>query len=125
LLLRRNFGVAAFAYALLHLGFYAADLSLAAIIDEIGLPGIWTGWLALFFLLPPAAISTDRAVRRLGRSWKTVQRLVYAALALVVAHWLLLAWEWLPILLHLAPLALAWALRLRRRRSITRIRSLA
>lgn len=44
---RRAFGVAAFGYALLHLAFYILDMeSVAAMLAEIGAPGIWTGWLA-------------------------------------------------------------------------------
>lgn len=123
LMLRRNLGVAGFGYALLHLLFYAVDLTPAAMLDELGLPGIWTGWLALALLIPPAAISFDTAVRKLGRRWKTIQQLVYFALALTFAHWLLLAWEWWPAMLHLAPLVFAWLLRLRQRRAIIRNRS--
>lgn len=123
LMLRRNLGVAAFAYALLHLLFYAADMSPAGMVDELPLPGIWTGWLALAMLIPPAAISFDAAVRVLGRRWRTVQRLVYLALAVGVVHWLLLAWEWLPAALHIAPLILAWLARHVRRRTYLRHRS--
>ena len=48
LAMRRNLGVAAFGYAVLHLIFYAADMGLlAAMLDELALPSIWTGWLAL------------------------------------------------------------------------------
>lgn len=112
LAIRRNLGVAAFAYALLHLAIYVIDMrSFAAILDEIGLPGIWTGWLSLFLMIPPAAISFDRAMRRLGRNWKRVQRLVYLALALTLVHWLLLDWDWRPAAVHLLPLAIAWLLR--------------
>lgn len=111
--IRRNFGVAAFAYGVLHLTAYAIDMqALAAMLGEIALPAIWTGWLALALLAVPAAISTDRAVRRLGRRWKLLQRLVYPALALALVHWALLDRAWAPALVHLAPLGLAWALRL-------------
>jgi methionine sulfoxide reductase heme-binding subunit len=110
--IRRNLGVASFLYALLHLAFYAVDMgSLAAILDELGLPAIWTGWLALALIAPAAVISFDRAVRALGRRWKQVQRIVYLALAATVLHWLLLDWEWQPAALHLAPLIVAWGLR--------------
>lgn len=111
LMIRRNLGVGAFGYALLHLVFYVLDMTPAAMLDELSLPGIWTGWLALFLLLPPATISFDRAVRSLGLRWKFVQRLVYLAFAVSLAHWLLLAWSPLPAIVHLAPLALAWGLR--------------
>lgn len=112
LAIRRNLGVAAFGYGLLHLAFYLADMgALAAILDELGLPAIWTGWLALALMVPPAAISFDAAMRSLGRrAWKRLQRLVYPALLLALAHWLLLDWDWQPAAVHLAPLILAWLL---------------
>jgi sulfoxide reductase heme-binding subunit YedZ len=119
LALRRNLGVAAFAYGLLHLLFYLADMgAVAPVLDELGLPSIWTGWLALVAMVPPAALSFDAALRRLGwRRWKAAQRLVYAAALLTLAHWLLLDWKWQPPLAHAAPLVIAWALLwLRRRR---------
>jgi len=118
LTIRRNLGVGAFGYALLHLLFYALDMTPAAMLDELTLPGIWTGWLALFLLLLPASVSFDRAVRTLGLTWKRVQRLVYLALAASLAHWLLLAWSPLLAIVHLAPLALAWALRAWKRHQI-------
>jgi sulfoxide reductase heme-binding subunit YedZ len=123
LMIRRNLGVAGFGYALLHLLFYAADMTPAGMLDELGLPAIWTGWLALALMIPPAAISFDAAVRTLGRKWQLLQRLVYAAFMVSLAHWLLLDWEWLPAALHLLPLALAWSLRLRRRLAISTHRS--
>jgi sulfoxide reductase heme-binding subunit YedZ len=110
--IRRNLGVAAFAYALLHLAIYVIDMrSVAAMLDELGLPGIWTGWLALVLMIPPAAISFDRAMRRLGRDWKRIQRLVYAAFVLALVHWLLLDWNWRPAAIHLLPPVVAWLLR--------------
>lgn len=112
LAVRRNLGVAAFGYALLHLAFYISDMAmLPAILDEMTLPPIWTGWLALALLVPPAVISRDRAMLALGRHrWKTLQRLVYPALIFALAHWLLLGWKWQPAAIHLLPLVLAWLL---------------
>lgn len=109
---RRNLGVAAFAYAMLHLIFYLIDMGLlAAVVDELILPSIWTGWLALALMLVPAAISFDRAMIGLGRrAWKGLQRLVWPALMLSLAHWLLLDWKWQPAAVHLAPLIIAWSL---------------
>ena len=58
LAIRRNLGVAAFLYALLHLVFYVLDMQLlSAMVSELAIPGIWTGWLAFALLLVPAAIS--------------------------------------------------------------------
>ena len=112
LAIRRNLGVAAFAYAMLHLAFYCADMRiLSAILDELTLPAIWTGWLALGLLAIPAAISFDRAVRLLRRRWKHIQTLVYAALGLSLIRWLLLDWSVGPVLLHVTPLFAAWLLR--------------
>lgn len=126
LAIRRNLGVAAFAYALLHLALYIVDMGMvSAILDELALPAIWTGWLALFAMLAPAAISFDTAMRRLKRRWQQLQYLVYPALALALAHWLLLDWNWQPAALHLLPLIGAWALRARARRRHTPERILA
>lgn len=123
LAIRRNLGVAAFLYALLHLVFYVLDMQLlSAMMSELAIPGIWTGWLAFALLLVPAAISFDSAMRRLGRRWKQLQRLVYPAFVLALVHWLLLDWAWGPALVHLAPLLVAWTLRMavRRRTIVTR-----
>lgn len=122
LLVRRNLGVAAFGYALVHLVFYAADMTPATMLDELFIGSIWTGWLALALLAVPAAISFDAAVTALRRQWKRIQTLVYPAFIVAVLHWLLLDWHWLGAVLHLAPLLIVWTLRLVRRRSIVRNR---
>lgn len=110
--IRRNLGVAAFGYALLHLAFYVFDMGgLAAMLDELDLPGIWTGWISFALMLAAASISTDRAAVALGRNWKRIQRSVYLALIVGLAHWALLNRELMPALVHLAPLLVAWLLR--------------
>lgn len=107
---RRNIGVAAFAYAMLHLGFYVIDMgALGPMIDEVGLPSIWTGWLALILMAVPGVTSFDRAMVRLGRHrWKSAQRLAYAAAVLTLVHWVLLDWQWQPALVHAAPVIIVW-----------------
>lgn len=53
---RRYFGVAAFAYAVMHTAFYLADnASLDRVIAELPRLYIWTGWLAfaISFRSPP------------------------------------------------------------------------
>jgi len=112
LAVRRNIGVAAFGYAVLHLYFYVVDIGLfSAILDELELPSIWTAWLAIVLMAIPAAISFDAAMRALGRRlWKSLQRLVYPVLVFSLAHWLLLDWHWQPAVIHLIPLILAWSL---------------
>lgn len=110
---RRNLGVAGFCYAALHLAFYMLDMrQLQAMVDELVLPSIWTGWLSFAALLAAASISTDRTMRRLGKRWKQVQRLVYPAYLLAILHWLLLGWAVGPALVHLGPLAIAWLARI-------------
>ena len=112
---RRSFGVAAFAYAVLHLVFYVLDMeTVAAMLAEIGAPAIWTGWLALLCMLLPALASSDAAMRALRRNWKRVQRLAYPAAVLTLVHWLLIHDGKVSALIHFAPLVLLQVLRLAR-----------
>ena len=112
---RRAFGVAAFGYAALHLLFYVRDMeSVAAMLAEVGAPGIWTGWLALLCLVPPVLASNDAAMRLLRRNWKRVQRLAYPAAILTLAHWMLVHDGLASALVQFAPLVLLQALRLAR-----------
>jgi len=86
---RRYFGVAAFSYALAHTVLYIIDMgSLANVLDEALLLGIWTGWLAMFIFLPLAITSNDWSVRRLGRNWKRLQQTVYIAALATLLHWI-------------------------------------
>ncbi len=104
---RRAFGVAAFGYALLHLVFYVIDMeTLDFMLAEIGAPGIWTGWIAFFLMLVPAAISNEWSVRSLRRNWKHIQRLVYLVAFLTVVHWAFLSYSIIPAAIHFAPLLL-------------------
>lgn len=91
---RRAIGVASFAYAALHTVVYVERKWGADLIVTEGLqPDIATGWLALAIFLALAITSNNRSVKRLGRSWKTLHRSVYAAAVLVFAHWILTAFE--------------------------------
>ena len=111
--IRRNLGVASFAYGLLHLVFYILDLnSFALLLSDLPKPAIWTGWFGLVALTIPAAISFDAATRHLGQRWRKLQQLVYPAFILALLHWLLLDWAWLPAAVHLLPVLTAWCLRL-------------
>lgn len=110
--IRRNLGVAAFGYGMLHLALYVIDMqTLAAILEELPLPAIWTAWLSIIAMAIPAALSFDGAMRALKRRWKQWQRFAYPAFALALLHWGLLDREWGPALVHLAPLLLVWLLR--------------
>lgn len=104
---RRSFGVAAFGYAALHLGFYMLDMESAAnMLAELGATGIWTGWAAFFLLLPLVATSNDAAVRALGRGWKRLQRLAYPAAILALVHWITVHDDLAEALAWSAPLVL-------------------
>jgi sulfoxide reductase heme-binding subunit YedZ len=112
---RRAFGVAAFAYALLHFGLYVLDMeTIANMVAELPAPAIWTAWLAFLLLVPPALASSDAAMRRLGSAWKRVQRLAYPAAVLTLIHWLLVHDGMTEALVHFAPLAVLQLLRLAR-----------
>jgi methionine sulfoxide reductase heme-binding subunit len=117
---RRDIGVAAFGYALLHLAFYVLDMeTVANMLAEIGAPAIWTGWLAFLCLLVPALISNDSAMRALGKTWKRLQRLAYPAAVLTLVHWLLIHDGSTSALVHFAPLVLLQLLRLGRSLKLT------
>ena len=64
-------------------------------------------------------------MRALGRKWKSLQQLVYPALFLSLAHWLLLDWKWQPAAVHLTPLILAWSLRCAARFRLRKERALS
>jgi sulfoxide reductase heme-binding subunit YedZ len=90
--LRRTFGVAAFGYASLHFLTYVAlehffDLELL-LEDVLERRYVTAGLMALLCMAPLAATSTDAMVRRLGRRWPVLHRLVYPAAIAAVAHFL-------------------------------------
>ena len=88
---RRMMGLFAFFYGALHFVTYVA-LDQAFDLSDIGADivkrkFITIGFAAFLNLLPLAATSTDRAVKRLGfRRWKRLHRLVYLAAVLGVVH---------------------------------------
>ncbi len=109
---RRALGVAAFAYATLHLVLYVIEMQLVAdMVAELTAPGIWTGWLAFALMVPLALTSNDASVRLLRAAWKRVQRLAYLAALLTLAHWVFVHNNAAAALAHFAPLALLLALR--------------
>lgn len=103
---RRYLGVAAFGYAVLHALYYVMDLgSLSAVVADIAKFGIWTGWVAFVIFVPMAVTSNNVSIRRLGRSWKMLQRFVYAAAVATLLHWILIHNNIGPALVHFVPLA--------------------
>jgi methionine sulfoxide reductase heme-binding subunit len=89
--LRRMLGLYAFAYVLLHfLTWLVLDQGLywSAIVADIARrPFITIGFLALVLLVPLAATSTNAMMRRLGRRWKRLHRLVYPIVLLGIWHY--------------------------------------
>jgi sulfoxide reductase heme-binding subunit YedZ len=114
--LRRPLGLWGFFYAALHLFTFA-------VIDYALDPGlIWeaiaekryvlAGFSAFVLLVPLALTSTGGWMRRLGRRWTVLHRLIYLAVPLVILHyvWLVKSDRHIP-LLYGAAVALLLALR--------------
>jgi sulfoxide reductase heme-binding subunit YedZ len=90
--LRRMLGLFAFFYGALHLLTYLwfeQWFDLGAVVDDvIRRPFITMGMLAFVLMVPLAATSTDAMVRRLGRRWGLLHRLVYGiAIASILHYW--------------------------------------
>lgn len=89
--LRRMLGVFAFSYALLHFTTYVvpfSGLNLHTIVGDITKrPYITIGFLALLMLIPLAVTSTNGWMRRLGRRWGKLHRLIYPIAILGVWHY--------------------------------------
>lgn len=87
---RRMLGLYAFAYATLHFAVYLVlDLGgyWAQVFEEIAKrPYITVGFAAWLLLVPLAVTSTQGWIRRLGRRWAKLHRLVYAIAVLAVLH---------------------------------------
>lgn len=89
---RRSFGLIAFSYAILHLGTWVwfdqwFDLG-DMVRDVIKRPFITVGMLAFLLLIPLAVTSNSASMKRLGRHWKSLHRLVYLIVPLGVLHFL-------------------------------------
>jgi sulfoxide reductase heme-binding subunit YedZ len=87
---RRMLGLFAFFYLLMHFLTYAGldqRFDIPAIVEDIvERPYITIGVSALLLLLPLAITSTDGMMRRLGRRWQKLHRLVYLIAGLGVWH---------------------------------------
>ena len=88
--LRRMLGLFAFFYVLMHFLTYAIldqGLLFSAIIEDIlERPYITLGITALLMLIPLAITSTKGMMRRLGRRWQQLHRLIYPISILGVWH---------------------------------------
>jgi methionine sulfoxide reductase heme-binding subunit len=89
--MRRPLGVFAFVYAALHMLTYVAldhFFDWRVLVEDVAKrPFITSGFAALVLLAPLAATSTRGMIRRLGRRWQPLHRLVYPAALLAVLHY--------------------------------------
>ena len=88
--LRRMLGLVTFFYVCLHFTTFIwfdhfFDLS-AMWKDIVKRPFITVGFSAFVLLIPLALTSTHAMVRRLGRRWQTLHRLIYAVAVLGILH---------------------------------------
>src|SRR5204862_2557776 len=78
---------------LLFLAYWAFDLTFAfscIVKDVVKRPFITMGMLALLSMLPLALTSTRNSIRRLGRNWTRLHRLVYVSAVCAAVHF---AWK--------------------------------
>ncbi len=87
---RRMLGLFAFSYAAVHLSIYLVldqGLAFGFILDDIAKRRFITaGMLAFVLLIPLALTSTKGWIRRLGRQWQVLHRLVYVSAAAACLH---------------------------------------
>ena len=114
---RRMLGLFAFFYVSCHFLIYALidqRLNASAIIEDIiERPYITLGILALTMLVPLALTSTNAMIKRLGRRWQQLHRLVYPIAILGVWHfWWQVKEDILEPLIYAAILAILLGYRL-------------
>ena len=88
--LRRMLGLFAFSYVLLHFTIYLVldlELNFGTLLADIAKrPYITIGFTGLLLLIPLAVTSTNGMMRRLGRRWQRLHRLIYVVAILGVWH---------------------------------------
>ena len=89
---RRMLGLFAFFYVCLHFGVYLIFdqfFDWAGIVEDVAKrPYITVGFAGWLLLIPLAVTSTNGMIKRLGRNWQRLHRLVYVIGALGVLHYL-------------------------------------
>ena len=113
--LRRLLGLYAFLYVCLHLGIFAGidyAFNLRLLLDGIvNNPYVVVGFTAFLLLIPLAATSTKASMRRLGKNWKRLHKLVYLVGILAIWHFLWLVKDNAEALIYAGILALLFLLR--------------
>ena len=116
---RRYFGVAAFVFAVAHtLVYLDRKIGTGLLLQEAAEFSMWTGWLALVIFVPLFLTSNDASVRRLRRRWKKLHRWVYLAALLTFMHWIFVAYNFIPGLIHFLILVFLEAYRIWKRRKL-------
>lgn len=89
---RRMLGLFAFFYAILHLSVWMVFdhyFTLSTMVEDIAKrPFITMGTLALLLMVPLALTSTTWSIRKLGRRWQQLHRLIYASAIAAVIHFI-------------------------------------
>lgn len=89
---RRMLGLFAFFYVCLHFGVYLIFdqfFDWASIVEDVAKrPYITVGFAGWLLLIPLAVTSTNGMIKRLGRNWQRLHRLVYLIGTLGVLHYL-------------------------------------
>ena len=124
---RRMLGLYAFTYLTLHfLTWLVLDkwFDLQAIAaDIVERPYITVGFSAFLMLVPLAVTSTAGWMRRLGRRWQRLHRLVYPVVVLGVIHfWWQVKADWREPAVYAAVLLMLLAWRVRRARRMAAAR---
>lgn len=95
---RRALGLLAFYYVLMHMAVYMVlDQALniqVVIADIIRRPFITIGMISFVLLIPLALTSNMWSIRKLGRRWITLHKLVYVAIAGGALHFLMSVKSW-------------------------------
>lgn len=89
-LVRRQLGLWTFTYAALHFCSYLAFV-LGWDFSRLGIelqkrPYVIVGFIAVLGLLPLALTSNRYSMRKLGKQWKQLHRLIYIALVMALLH---------------------------------------
>jgi len=89
--MRRMFGLFCFFYASIHFAIWLLldqSLDLQALIhDVLKRPFITMGFLSLVLLIPLAVTSNTWSVKKLGRRWSLLHKLIYVIALTVIAHY--------------------------------------
>ena len=89
---RRMLGLFTFFYAFLHVSMYVAVDQFFAfgliVKDVVKRPFITMGFIAFVLMAPLAITSTKGWIRRLGRRWQVLHRLIYISAVCAAIHYL-------------------------------------